>query len=227
MIPENLIEVLEVMEKEKQIFEVFQTCPYHILRNIKLKKHAAKDFVLQQGQVYDTIYVIVEGEVEIYIESEQGKRFFFDSYSKGNFIGELEVLQHRPYMCSVVAVCPMVTLEMSRACFLEWIQEDIRFQRYFLGLLSDQHYTSLQEMNENILYTLKQRICQRLYESAKEKGMMYAMLSAEMIAERMGVTTRSVHRILKELREKGIIEIRKSSIVILDMEQLLKEKNEK
>ena len=78
-----------------------------------------------------------------------------------------------------------------------------------------------------MLYTLKQKICMRLSESAREKGTMRTGLSAETIADRMGVTTRSVHRVLKDLREKGIIEISKSNVVILDMEQLLEEKNEK
>lgn len=227
MIPTNVVEVLEVLEKDKRIFEIFKGCPYRILRNVRLKKYAAGDFRLNQGQIYDTIYVIVEGEVEIYIESEQGKRFYFTPYNKGCYIGELEVLDRKPYMCSVEAKGNMVTLEMHRDVFLEWLELDRDFQNSFLRLLSEQHYTSMQEMCENMLYTLKQKICMRLSESAREKGTMRTGLSAETIADRMGVTTRSVHRVLKDLREKGIIEISKSNVVILDMEQLLEEKNEK
>ena len=56
---------------------------------------------------------------------------------------------------------------------------------------------------------------------------MKKSLSAELLSERMGVTSRSVHRILKELRDKGIIEMNKSNVIIMDFEQLLIEKNEK
>ena len=53
------------------------------------------------------------------------------------------------------------------------------------------------------------------------------LLNVEELSERMGVTTRSVNRILKELKDKNILEINNSKVMITNREQLLKEKNEK
>lgn len=226
MIHGDLAEVLDVLEKDKKIYEIFKSCPYYILKQIRVKHYAEGEFALEQGQVYDTIYMIVEGKVEISVESEQGKRFYFSPYKKGNFIGELETFNRMPYMCQVVAMGKLTTLELSRDIFTEWLRVDLRFHDFFTSFICNGHYESMLEMCVQMLYPLKQKICRFLIERAKENGSKYTYMNAETIAERMGVTTRSAHRILKELREKGIIGIQKSNVVILDMERLQLEKEE-
>lgn len=222
----DLLEIVELLEKDRKIYEIFKSCPYYILKNIKLRRYPPEEFVLYQGQTYDSLYVIVEGKVEIYVESEQGKRFYFSSYDKGCFIGELEVFNKMPYMCHVEAVEPMLVLELSRELFLELLRTDMRFHNFYTTFINNEHYKSMQEMSINMLYTLKQRLCIHLLDNVKLRGTMHTKLSAEAIADRMGVTTRSVHRILKELKEKGIIEIHKSNVTVLDMERLEAEKAE-
>lgn len=225
MVQGDLLEILEILEKDRKIYEIFKSCPYYILKNIKLRRYAPEEFVLRQGQTYDTLYVIVEGKVEIYVESEQGKRFYYSSYDKGCFVGELEVFNRMPYMCNVEAIEPMVTLELSRELFLELLKCDLRFHNFYTTFINNEHYKSMQEMSINMLYTLKQRICMHLINSVKLKGTTRTMLSAEMIADRMGVTTRSVHRVLKALKDKEIIEFRKSNVCVLDMKRLELEKD--
>ena len=53
------------------------------------------------------------------------------------------------------------------------------------------------------------------------------LLNVEELSEKMGVTTRSVNRVLKELKDKNILEINNSKVTITNRERLLKEKNEK
>jgi CRP-like cAMP-binding protein len=47
-----------------------------------------------------------------------------------------------------------------------------------------------------------------------------------MLSEYMAVTQRSVNRILKQLKDKQIIEITKSHIIIRDYHRLLKEEED-
>lgn len=59
-------------------------------------------------------------------------------------------------------------------------------------------------MRNNTLYSLEQRISQFLVENTNEKGKASMPLSAEQLSEHMGVTTRSVNRVLKELKDQNI-----------------------
>lgn len=227
MICASFIEVLELLEKDKKTYDILKDCPYQILKSMNLKKYAAGEFALNQGQVYETMFLVVEGDVDIFVESEQGKKYYLTSYGKGSFIGELELFNRKPYMSYVEARGAITTLELNREKFLKWLEQDRNFNNYFMSFLSIECYDSMRKMGENTLYTLKQRICQFLIDNTTGKGSTHTSLNAEMLSERMGVTSRSVHRILKDLKDKGIIEINKSNVVVMDLEQLLKEKNEK
>lgn len=227
MIQANLLEVLKVLEKDNKMYEIFKDCPYQILKTVRLKKYSAGEFHLDQGEIHDTFYIIVDGEVDILVESEQGKKYYLTTYKKGRFVGELELFERKPYMSRVEGNGSVTTLELDRDQYLKWLEKDHNFSRYVLKTLCSGTYISMRKMGENTLYTLKQRVCQFLIENSNEQGKLMKSLSGELLSERMGVTPRSVNRVLKELKDKGILEVNKSKVIIKDFEQLVNEKNEK
>ena len=226
MIQTNLVEVLELLERDKRIYEIVKGCPYEILKMLKLKKYTADEFVLQQGEVHDTFYLMVEGYADIFVESSQGKKYYLCTYAKGQFLGEMEMFEQRPYMSRIEARGPVRTLELDREYYLKWLENDRNFNQYILRTLCSESYQTMTKMGNNTLYSLKQRICQFLIENTNEKGVASMPLSAEQLSERMGVTTRSVNRVLKELKDQNILEIHKTNVVVKDYQQLLRVKDE-
>ncbi len=222
----NMELVLEILEKDRRIYDIFKDCPYHVLKNTKLKKYAPGEFLLEQDEFYDKFYIVVEGEVDIFVISDFGKKYFLASYGKGNFIGELELFDKRAYMSQVIGQGAVTTLEIDRDSFLSWLEKDHNFSHYVLKTLCNHTYVSMQKMGKNTLYTLKQRICQFFIEEYAKKGQKPFVINVEALGERLGVTGRSVSRIIKDLKDKGILEINNSKVVIVDYEQLLKENKE-
>lgn len=223
----NLMEVMELLERDKKIYDILKGCPYEILRNIRLKKYPNGKFILEQGEIYNTFFIIVEGYADIFVESEQGKKYYLSTYDKGQFIGELEMFEQKPYMSRIESRGPVTTLELGRDKYLKWLECDQNFSMYILRTLCGGTYSSMQKMGNNTLYTLKQRICQFLIENADGRGVLRMPLSAELLSERMAVTSRSVNRVLKELKDKDILETKKTDVVIKDYQRLLREKDEK
>lgn len=222
----NLLEVLDVLEKDKKIYDILKNCPYEVLKSIRLKKYPEGRFILEQGEVYSTFYILVEGYVDIFVESNQGKKYYISTYDKGRFIGELEMFEQKPYMCRLESRGAIATLEVTREKYLKWLECDQNFSQYILRTLCKGTYSSMRNMGANALYSLKSRICQLLIENSNEKGVLRMPMSSELLSERMAVTTRSVNRVLKDLKDKGILEIRRNNVAIKDYQQLLKEKDE-
>lgn len=224
MIRTDLNEILEILEKEQKIYNILKECPYQILRELRLKKYPKGGFYLRQGNVYDIFYIIVDGEADIFVESEQGKKFCITTYKKGDFLGELEIFEKRPYMSSVKGKDKVTTLEIKREHYLKWLEMDTNFSQYILKTLCSGTYVSMQKMGGNTLYTLKQRICHFLIENTNTKGILSIELNAELLSESMGVTKRSVNRVLKELKDRDIIEIDNSKLSVKNYKLLLEEK---
>ena len=54
----NLKEVVEVLDKDKTIYDIFCECPYEIFETVRLKKYRSGEFRLENGEVYDKFFVI-------------------------------------------------------------------------------------------------------------------------------------------------------------------------
>lgn len=217
-----------IIEQDSKIYEILRQCPYEILRKFKIKNYKANHFVLNQGEMYNNMYIVLEGELDIYVESEQGKKYYLNTYRKGNYIGELEMYGRQPYISSVEAKTDIRLLEIESEDFIRWLRIDQNMNQYFLKTLCESSYALCSNMGNNTLYTLKQRICQYFIDSVQNKQQPNGSkisIRTENLGERMAVTQRSANRILKYLKDEGIIEITKTYVIVKDYKRLLAEKD--
>ena len=119
----------------------------------------------------------------------------------------------------------MTMLELDRTYFVKWIRMDNNFNEYMIRTLCSNSYRMCSNMGQNTLYTLKQRICQYLVGNAGADGKLRFVVSSEILSQKMAVTQRSVNRILKQLKEQGLIELNKGNIAIKDYDALNRERN--
>lgn len=216
---QNLEKLVKLLEKDREIFQMLRQCPYEILRRFEVKDYEADQFVLNQGEIHNRFYIIVSGYVDIYVESAHGKRYLLCTYMKGDYIGELEIFKQTGYISRIQSRGKVRILELDRTFFLQWIRTDKNFNEYMIRTLCDNSYRMCLNMGENTLYTLKQRICQYLLRNM-EMDAKFVMISSEVLSQQMAVTTRSVNRVLKQLREQGFIELEKGKISICDQQAL-------
>lgn len=219
----NITQICENIEGDAKIYEIMKSCPYELLRKMKIREYKANEFVLNQNEIYQTMYIVLDGELDIYVEAENGKKYYLNTYRKGCYIGELEMFGNHPYVSRVEAKTNVKLLEIEKEDFIKWIQNDRNMNEYFIRTLCESSYFLCRNMGNNTLYTLTQRICQYLVTSIGQgagKGNSVE-ISSEDLAERMAVTQRSVNRILQKLRECGYIDITKKKIIVNDVEALV------
>lgn len=215
----NISEISAILEEDKVLYGIMKQCPYELLRRMKVEQYPAGRFRLAQGEAYSSIYLVVEGELDIYVESENGKKYYLNTYRKGNYIGELEMFGPKPYISSVEAITEVTMIVIDRKDFLYWLQTDRNMNDYFIESMCENSYDLCVNMGNNTLYTLKQRICQFLLSGAQNK----INIRSESLSERMAVTQRSVNRILQQLKEAGYIEIGRNVITVINYDGLKEE----
>ena len=221
----EMVNLINLLEMDKRLYEIFRECPYDILRQIRIRRYGENEFALDQEEIHDTFYIIVNGTADIYVESEQGKKYFLTQYTSGQYIGELEIFGQHPYVSRVESKGKIILLEIDREIFLSWIRKDSNFSGYLIRTLSESSYNMCKNMGENALYSLKQRICQFLIDSAEQSHKMEIPMRTEMLGSKLAVTQRSVNRVIKQLKEKEIIELSRCGVVIKDYDALLSERD--
>ena len=77
-------------------------------------KFVAGQDIFHYGEPGDSIYVISSGEVEVYTKNDTGERIVLEIAGRGDFFGELSLLDNGTRSASVVAVKDTETLRLDR-----------------------------------------------------------------------------------------------------------------
>lgn len=179
---------------------------------------ADKDrMILRQGRPADAVYVIVEGSVEIMYASPEGHRTIIGHGGPGQALGAIEVVADR--LC--VANC---TLHAGTTA-IAWTPEVFRAtldDRAVVRNIAHIAYKALEHDNAakviDQFYTAEQRICSYLGKLAV--GGVTFRQSQSYLANAVGCTRQTVNKELSHLKQKGVIEISKGKVLILDQEGL-------
>lgn len=219
----SVYKLIGIIESEPEIYEILKCCPYEILKQFSIKEYKKGKFILKQDEVHDSFYIIVDGLADVYVMSEAGKKYSLTIYKKGNYIGEHEIFEQKPFSCFVEAISDIKILEISRNDFLRWLSLDRNLHEYITKTLCSQFYKLSKKVGKDTLYTLRQKICQYLIDNlikTDNKQLLKVNIEKEKLSEQMAVTQRSVNRVLKSLKEENIIDIDNNYIIIKDLKIL-------
>lgn len=106
---------------------------------------------------------------------------------------------------------------------------DRHFSIYITKTLCNNFYNLSKLAGDNTLYSLKYRICNyllyRVDTGIKTDKVIKIEVNKEQLSEQFAVTSRSINRVLKQLKESKIITVDNNYINIIDLEGLKNEEN--
>ena len=80
----------------------------------------------------DSIYIIVRGRVRVYAQGDDGREITYGTYGAGEYVGEMS-LDGGPRSASVVAVEPLVCVQITRQTLLQHLSEKPEFALELIG----------------------------------------------------------------------------------------------
>lgn len=179
--------------------------------------------ICRQGEICQQFSLIVAGEVDVFYEAEDGRRYRQARYGKGDMLGELEIFESRHYICSVVAVGNVQLLSLPQAHFCRWLTLDNHFNQRMLRFFSQQYYQLSKKASSDNLYSLHQRVCQALWLRYQQYESTTILLDKQNLGQEFAATTRSINRILHDLKSLNIIDTDGERIILLAPEKLKQE----
>lgn len=178
--------------------------------------------LFSRGDVADSIYVVIEGEVAIETISEQGRPVRVATLRPGQVIGELAVLDEAARTADARATQPSLLLKIDGAAFLMAVKEDPAFALTIIRNL----ITRLCETNDQIenisLHTLLIRVALTLSELAKGKSGTdrFIKITQTELADRLSATREKVNIHLQTIQRSGAIVLHRGRIEIVNAERL-------
>ncbi len=195
------------------------------LENREIKKYKKKEFVYLEGHRAAYLYYIKKGSVKTFKLHDEGKELITDIYNAGSYFGYYSLLKDTTYQDYAECIEGSELVLIPKADFVQLIYGNIEIARQFIKQLS----SDIVEKEEQLLHmaydTLRQRVIRTLSElynkfKTENEPEVRITLTREEISKYIGTARESFIRIMSDLKDQRIIEIKDGDIAITDIQKL-------
>lgn len=197
----------EILEKNTKVQNLISGMPVEIQTRLIVKKISSGIRLVQKDEILENIYLFCSGRMVVINEFENGHLFRFSEVGSLNFIGEVEFLANEERAaCTVESLTECELLQISREDFKKWFHVDANLSRFLAESVACKLYPTSYRNGEVVFYPGIYQMSVFVVR-AYEKGRTTIFESRQGIAEKSGISIRTVNRSIKALKEQGLIDV--------------------
>ena len=194
------------------------------LEHCEIRSFTRKSTIIAASNRCDSLFLILEGSVTILIEGADGKEIILTYLNQGNFFGEVGLFigndKERERSTLVRARTACEVAEMTYEKFRELTKKDPEML-YILGsqMANALRNTALKVGNLAFL-DVTGRIARTLFQLCKQPDAMthpdgmQIKITRQEIGRIVGCSREMVGRVLKDLEEQGLIDVKGKTMVV-------------
>ncbi len=175
-------------------------------------QYRAGEMIFHEGDAGTALYIIEEGEVKIVLGSPEGKEAVLGLLGRGDFFGELALLDGLPRSADAVAASPTRLLILNREDFLRLLAAHPGVAAGLLAALSRRLRRTDQLVHDAAFSDVRTRLLKVLLELGATKGkpgpegiVIASRLTQGDLADMVGTTRESVNKWLRHYERRGLI----------------------
>jgi len=190
------------------------------LEQIIVRKHFNRGAaIFLEGDHGDGFYVVVHGLIKIFKISSEGKEHIMRIVGPGEPFGQVAVYAGRSFPASAQAIAESHLLYFPRTAFVELITRNPSLALNMLSVLSMRLREFTVHVENLALKEVPGRLAAYLIYLADEQGngkLVSLNISKAQISSLLGTTPETLSRILTKMADKGLIEVKRREIMILN-----------
>lgn len=191
-------------------------------------RHIRKDTVIFHEQDPGlTFYVIKQGRVKVYKNTEDGRELILGIFGDGGIIGDVPVFDGGPYPASAASLAETELYAIKRESFEQLINSHPEVALKIIRVLGRRLRQAHELVRDMALKNVAQRLAGLLlrlieeYGVASDRRMVLDLpLSRQEMADMMGVSRETATRELSRFAKTGLIEVDGRRITILEEKKL-------
>jgi CRP-like cAMP-binding protein len=199
-------------------------------RTLRARRFRRGEVLFHEGDPGDALFVVASGAVKIAVPSEDGEEAILATLRRGDFLGELALLDGAPRSASAVALEATETLALPRDQFLALVATEPAIRDALLASLAGELRRLTTHVAELHFLDLTGRLAARLARLADEHGQQLpgggvrldAPLTQSDLAAMIGATRQSVNKLLGEFEADGLLQMERDSIIVPNLDRLVR-----
>ena len=175
--------------------------------------------IIRESDAGDFFFVILRGEVKVFVDSPDGREVVLSHLQTGDFFGEMALLEGESRSASVEALTDCELAVLARAEFFAVLERNFSLTRKILKTLSSRLRKANEVIESMALLDVGGRLARYLIRLADESGQpavegyfVVTRPTHQEIANSIGATRETVTRMLKQFEARKLIRT-KGSVV--------------
>ena len=191
------------------------------IERLVVNRTVQKDgFIFFQGDKGDGFYIVVSGLVKIFKSSTEGKEHIMRIVGPGEPFGQVAVYAGRTFPAGAQAITVSHLLFLPRVEFIEVVTQNPSLALNMLSVLSMRLREFAVHVENLALKEVPGRLAAYLVHLVDEQKNLKNDISLNIakvqLSSLLGTTPETLSRILSQMAERGLIEVKRRNIKILD-----------
>jgi CRP-like cAMP-binding protein len=208
--------------RKAEIFADLEPAHLDVLcRAATFRPYAAGETILREDEPGDLFFVIVRGQVKVFVDSEHGREVVLTHLQAGDFFGEMALFDNEARSASVSALTASELVVLRRKDFLVVLEEEFPIARRIFAALSVRLRRANEMIESLVLLDVGGRLAGYLLRLAHEVGtpqeegwFSVSRPTHQVIANTIGASRETVTRLLRQFLDRGLIRMRGSTVWI-------------
>ncbi|MEM6805673.1 MAG: Crp/Fnr family transcriptional regulator [Bacteroidota bacterium] len=183
-------------------------------RDISLQRFTPNENLIWQGDDAGDLFLLTEGIAKCFIREENGREYVLEFLGKGEILGEVEAVLASENLSNIVSLTSLEVFRIKRSFFNLLLKEDPYFNQLILREFALRLQNTARRASYQQIFPAEYKVLKILLLWENEK----AGLSKSDLADYLALPIRSLNRVLKDLKEKGLVESKGNHINILSKE---------
>lgn len=200
---------------------LFNTMPKNLLKNCHIIKLKKNDIIFREGDKIRKVYYLLKGNIKIIKKYQNGQSIQINLLEETQVLGGIIALnEYTSYKFDAICDSDSVLIYFSKKTFYEWLDTDLNFAKELAR-------TSASLMLQNLSIIMSKSVNTSDYSVVKfiidycnfEKEYTTIKETRLQISNILGISERTLNRILAKLKARGLIQIEKGKITVQTKKQ--------
>lgn len=196
----------------------------NFLKHCERRNYKAKSTVLRQGEVSDTLYLILEGSVSVMVEdeAEPGHMMVVSYLNHGDFVGEMGLFEDEDQVRSAMVVAK-TDCEVAEISYQKFHQLRAQYPEVLYAIsrqLGKRLRQTTRKLTDLAFVDVSGRIAHTLMDLCKEPDAMthpdgmQIKITRQELGKIVGCSREMAGRVLKALEQDGLVSVSGKTMVV-------------
>jgi CRP/FNR family transcriptional regulator, cyclic AMP receptor protein len=189
---------------------------------VREREYPKNSVILFEDDPGDALFIVSSGQVKVVLIGEDGREVILSVLSDGDFFGEMSLIDDEPRSAHVIAMKDSALLVLRRDDFQQQIQALPSIALKVLKVLVGRLRRADAKIGGLVLLDVNGRVAKLLLDLADEGGgpRITRKLTHHTIAQMIGSSRETVSRAMRELTDRGLIDVSRREITIKNRDGL-------